>query len=55
MNDESQKLYYESAEHKAPESVIVIKKVLEWLSISDEKGISDPVFINSGLAVNKAV
>jgi hypothetical protein len=57
-NEWQQKSYYESVEHNAPESVKVFKKykfpgtVLVWLAIS-EKGMSDRLFINSGLAVNK--
>lgn len=52
--------YYECEGHEIPENVKFKtrskfpKKVLVWLAIS-ESGVSEPVFLQSGLAVNKQI
>jgi hypothetical protein len=59
-NEWQQQSYSEPEDHPATEDVKFIcktkfsAKVLLWLAIS-ESGISEPVFVKAGLAVNKEV
>jgi hypothetical protein len=59
-NEWQQQRYYEFEDHPAKEDVKFIRKtkfsakVLLWLVVS-ESGLSKPVFLKAGLAINKEV